>query len=317
MSVDLPAEPELHDVRLTSLQDRDLAERLASLEDRDLAERLFLENPALFSDEPPQTERQVLAWTTRRFGTLVLAVTAAASIAAGYLLTPLMRDRSPAAVAPAPRTAIAVPVSAALAHRSIPSPHHVVRSAPVQKHAAAQRHAVYAPPVVPAVPHPHRILRRAPVAPAPAEHEAALREKIRAQQAEIARLRAQAAAEAAAAHAARVRAAQAATQTQARPRTAPASGPATSTATTTGAETSRPGAGTANVPVDTNAGPPDSGVRTPPAPPRGGWSEHPPIPGPLGGVLGPRDSCTPSGGRMGAVINAILDSGLVRTNIRL
>jgi hypothetical protein len=61
-----------------------LEDRLASLEDPSLTERLLREHPALFPDaEPPRTQREVLAWATRRVGTAVIAVTAAVSMVAG------------------------------------------------------------------------------------------------------------------------------------------------------------------------------------------------------------------------------------------
>ncbi|MBV9440392.1 MAG: hypothetical protein JOZ24_10410 [Candidatus Eremiobacteraeota bacterium] len=271
-----------------------------------------------------------MAWATRRFGTVALAVTAAASIAAGYLLTPFLGHHG-TAVPSVQRAVVAAP-AAVPQHRAPPRAHHA-RVAPhaagaahhraVVPHAvfAAGRHAAAAAPAVAPVVHPARVVRYAPaVVPAPTvvREDAALRAKLHAQQAEIARLRAQAAADAAAAHAARVRAEEsAAAQPQSRPRTQPATRISTSTgtATTPAAGAGNPAAGSGNIP-DTTAGPPESGAKTPPSTPRGGWSEHPPLPGPLGGVLGPRDSCTPQGGRVGAVINAILDSGLVRTNVR-
>ena len=75
MAIELPSKPDTLD------------ERLALLEDAFLAERLMHDNPArFFAPEPPRTQREILAWTTRGFGSALLAVTAALSIAAGYFV---------------------------------------------------------------------------------------------------------------------------------------------------------------------------------------------------------------------------------------
>jgi hypothetical protein len=141
MAIELPSKPDVLD------------ERLTLLEDPSLAERLFRENPALFAHEPPRTEREVLAWTTRRFGTALLAVTAALSITAGYFGYSLSRDRAAAPQAAPHAAAVTVPVRQAPpvvrhavstrppAYAAVASPqlrqaqHHAI--APVQRHATA------------------------------------------------------------------------------------------------------------------------------------------------------------------------------------
>jgi hypothetical protein len=92
--------------------------------------------------------------------------------------------------------------------------------------------------------------------------------------------------------------------------TSTATGTATGTATTTmpatGTDTATATGTAGNASVDRQAQAPtgDSvGVKNPP--PRGTvWTERP-----MGGpVFGPADPCTPQGGRVGAVVNSILNS---------
>jgi len=312
-----------------------LDERLASLEDPDLAQRLFTEHADLYGEEPPQTERQVLAWATRRFGTVVLAVTATLSIAAGYVLAPnyLRHDAAPAAkpaaavVAPAPpraprdlkRHAVTpAPAKRAAAHATHPSATtHVAAAVPTQ--AAAVPRAIHAHAVAPALPHPVVYTHPARVhvvapAPVPSRETVALRAKLHAQALELAALRKKAAAEDAALRAA------------ARPHSAPRTQPAphvqprtetaapTATTTATAAQTGTDVVTGASEPMPAS---PNAGVKAPPpSNPGGGWNEHPPMSGtygiPSGGVVfgGPADPCTPRGGRTG-VVQQILTRAVV------
>jgi hypothetical protein len=297
-----------------------LEDRLASLEDPTLAERLVREHPALFPDAPPpSTQREVLAWATRRVGTAVIAVTAAVSIVAGYFGSESLRHPAPATATRTAQGAAAAALPLAkpaarrqAAHHAAPATHH---AAPVAHHAPAVVHhaapvAHHAAPVAyhaPAVVHRTApVVHYVPVAPRPDREAQLLRARVHAQEAEIARLRAQAAAERAAAHAARAhqRAAAAAAPASA-PRSRPQSEPAAASQTVTQSATNtrtEPGTGTSTAtgaPVDAPV--PPSGTRTPPTSTgSGGWNEHP-----LGGTMGgfppipvsvPRDSCTPRGG---------------------
>jgi hypothetical protein len=316
MPVVLPSHPDV------------IEQRLASLEDPTLAQRLLHEHPELYPPEPPTSERQVLAWATRRFGTVALAVTAAISIAAGYVFTPLLTRHAappqpashaavkaaPAAHAAAQQHRVAVPAAAAhVAHHAAPAaPKHTAVAAPVT-HRAAIVHprpvaVIHPAPII----HPARIVHHAP---APTREELALRYRLRAQEAQLARLRKQAAAEEEAARAAQARAAEAASgaRSQTATRNAPAPQPqprtqsptSVSTATSTAA-----GEATAAAPA-----PVDEPVTTPngtkSAPSAGQiWSEHPMganAPGPLGV---PVDPCTPRGGRIGGVLNSLVGSAL-------
>jgi hypothetical protein len=293
-------------------------DRLASLEDPLLAERLFRDHPELYPENPPETERQVLAWATRRFGTAVLAVTGLISIAAGYFFSPFVaRHETP----PAPTPAIVVPAA------SHPAPAHRHATTPL-------------PPLHPAQPH-H--VARAPIVhkPSTSREEAALRAKLRAQDAELAALRRRiaaneaaareahrhAAAIAAAAHAAAVRAAHHASATRALPASHPYSHPATrpqpqpqpqrqASAATIPATSTRTSTASAPDPASDPAGAtasapaPDSGTKPAPSDPGGVWTERPPhggvygAPGPIH-IGGPIDPCTPQGGRIGIVINTV------------
>jgi hypothetical protein len=300
MSVKLPSTPGV------------IEDRLASLEDPILAEQLFLEHPTLYGEEPPQTQRAVLAWTTRRFGTAALAVTAAVSVAAGYFLTPLVTHRSaPAQPAPLAKTSLPAP-SRPVAHR-----HIVKQAAPAR---VAHRSAlVPAAPVHLHVAPAHPIVHRATIVHAPvvfrhpSRETIALRAKVKAQEAEIAALNKRAAVEEAAARAAHARASAAAHQGSAT-RTAPAPLPQPRTqpaaevyAPANSADPSR----TAAAPVPVDAPLPSGGTKQPPPAPNGGWSERPPIPiygsapapVPIGGTV---DPCTPQGGRLGIIIHSLL-----------
>ena len=304
MSVELPSNP------------GNVEERLASLEDPILAEHLFLEHPTLFGDEPPQTQRAVLAWTTRRFGTAALAVTAAVSVAAGYFLTPLVMHRSaPAQPAPRSNTALRAP-SRPVAHR------HIVKKAAPARIAYRSALIPTAPVHVQVAP-PHPIVHRASIVhapvvlPRPNREAIALRAKVQAQEAELAALRKTAAREEAAARAAQARASAAiaaahrgaATQTAPEPLSQPRTQPAAEVyAPATSADPSR----TATAPVDAPL--PTAGTKPPPSAPNGGWTERPPIPVygsapgpvPIGGTM---DPCTPQGGRLGVLIHSLLGGG--------
>lgn len=268
-----------------------LEERLARLEDALFAEHLLLEHPALYAQagEPPRTQREILAWTTRRFGTIALAVTAAVSIAAGYVLAPLVTERA----APQHAAHRAAPHVAAARPRLAAPP--VVHHAAIVRHAAIVHHAARVP---------HAAIVLAPRAvPAPRRETSLLRAKLRAQERELARLRALAAEEEAAARAAQARA-DAAIRAQPKPQPQPRAQRAAETTAT--ATTTVP----ASAPVDVPAADPNAGAK-PPSNPNGGWTEHPPLPGPYGSIGpvpigGTIDPCTPRGGRIGVVLNAIL-----------
>ena len=318
MAIELPSKPDILDEPLP------LDERLASLEDPLLTERLFRENPALFAQEPPRTQREILAWTTRRFGTALLAVTAAVSIAAGYLGFERTRGNATApqttphaaalplrqSAAPAQRRTTAHPTSpahtAVAAPRVQPAEHAAgaplrrVASLPVQHRASApvlQRHAnspavAYQPAVRPAT-HAAPAHRSAPA------HHAA--------QAPAAQTAAGQLAAWEATHPASAARSRSATASEPAPQTRPRSEPATATET-------GPASSTEPVTTTTTGGAPESsrtgGVKTPPTNPGGVWTERIPGGGTLGGGMGPvigvpRDSCTPRGGRTGIVMEAI------------
>ena len=318
MAIELPSNPDV------------LAERLALLDDPELAERLARENPALFPQSPPSTEREVLAWTTRRFGTAVIAATAALAVAAGYAASELRRGQPTALqTAPAPHAAApAAPVvvaplrrppthTAAPAHRSAPSAHRAAsvapHAAPIVQHAApVVQHAT--PVVQHAVPvsqHAAPIVRHAtPVAahhavavpvPQPVRHHASATVAVH-HAATALRTAPQSASDQLAAW----EATHPASRTQ--PRSEPASSTSTSTATTNATAPST-GPGSYTGPATPGDQTPPGGAR-PPSGPNGGWSERPPGGilgrGGLGPVIGvPRDSCTPQGGRVGMVMEAI------------
>lgn len=316
MAIELPSNPDV------------LAERLALLEDPVLAERLARENPSLFTAEPPQTEREVLAWTTRRFGTALIAVTAAIAVAAGYLGNELRRT---ATAPPAPATRAAAAVAPAASHRSAAAPHRAAaahHAATPARHAPAPvAHRTIVQPVVThsvAIPHPAIVAHPAVVThPAVMTHHSTAAHAVAAPVPQPVRRHANApsvvhhtgpatATRTAPATAADQLAAWEATHpaSRTRPRSEPASStePATSTSTTTAAAPSTgPGSYPAPAtPGDTTA---PTGTRQPPSNPNGGWTER--IPGGiLGGVVGPilgvpRDSCTPRGGRTGIVMEAV------------
>ncbi len=298
-----------------------LDERLASLEDPVLAERLFTEHAELYGEEPPQTERQVLAWATRRFGTVVLAVTATLSIAAGYVLAPLFREHDAKSIVKPP-PAVTAPARAIARPHAKPhaKPHTVAHAAPAH-HAAAPAAAVpkaasHAHAVAPALPHPVVYTRPAPVrivAPAPNHEAAALRAKLHAQAVELAALRKKAAAEDAALRAAARPhpAPRTQPQAQAQPRTETATATATAAAQQPATEVP------AGVSTDQPASQSNAGVKAPPANPGGGWNEHPPMSGtygvPTGGIVfgGPADPCTPRGGRSGVVMRSVITQAVL------
>jgi hypothetical protein len=298
MAIELPSKPDVLD------------ERLTLLEDPSLAERLFRENPALFAHEPPRTEREVLAWTTRRFGTALLAVTAALSVAAGYFGYNLSRDRAAAphaaavtvpvrhAAPAAPHAVSARPPAHAAQHAAVISPQ--IRQA--QHHATAPLHHATAPVAV----YHAAPLRVAHSAPSPATHAAPQRN---------AALPSHVTAPAHVVQPARIPAPAPAPQTAAAQLAAwqathPASHarPRTDTATTTATTTEPTGA--VSVPAGVPDQAPSGGVKTPPTSPGGIWTERPPVGGVLGDGHGPiigapRDPCTPRGGRTGIVMQAI------------
>lgn len=288
-------------------------ERLASLEDSTLAERLLSANPSLYSRALARIEEEAQRSTSRRFGSFVLAITATASIVAGYFLMPILTKQSapPATPALRPPAVVAAPRRAGH-HHAAGTPAHVMRHGAIVKH----------------MEHSHAPVRPIPIAPvfnpAPSHHDAALRAKLAAEHAQVMRLRLQVAAQEAAARHARAQAAAAARpapaprpedkpETQPQPQTrdesavgqSSAQGAADpSTTRTTTADAPAPG------PDTQRSGPPSAGV-----PP---WSEHFPG-GPfgshrIGGV--PADSCTPSGGRVGIVLNAILSRTQIGSHLR-
>jgi hypothetical protein len=294
-------------------------ERLALLEDPDLAERLFRENPALFAAEPPRTQREVLAWTTRRLGTALLAVTAVFSIVAGYAVSELTRKHDTVSAPPARPVAAMLPSRhaqpAPQRHAAPRAAAHVAHRSAGAAHPSAIAHPLAAPHYA-IVPVQHAsapvVVYHRPVATHPAvDREAlALRAREHALAVQAAQLRAWAAqqhaiATRAAARAAQARAAAASEPApQARPRGQAGASTATASAPTTRTDTAT------NSPLDTAPPGGDAGTKPPPSNPNGGWNDRLPNPGTLGGVIGPvigvpRDSCTPRGGRTGIVMQAI------------
>jgi hypothetical protein len=302
MLVELPSKPDTLD------------ERLASLEDPFLAELLIRDNPALFAPEPPRTQREILAWTTRRFGTALLAVTAAVSIAAGYFVYDNSRGHAAAPSAAHSAAGAALPIR----HAPPVARHRTPHALP--SHASAPvAHAVNVP-VAHAASAPVVVYHAAPLPAthaAPAHQAAPLRAQVHAHAAQPAPLRAPAAAPQTAAeqltaweatHPISHARSNTATAAEPAPRTRPRSEPATATETATASST-EPATTTA-----TAGGAPDpgsgGGVKTPPTNPGGIWNERIPGGGTLGGAVGPiigvpRDSCTPRGGRVGIVMQAI------------
>ncbi|MBV8299754.1 MAG: hypothetical protein JO083_09460 [Candidatus Eremiobacteraeota bacterium] len=296
-------------------------ERLALLEDPDLAARLLRENPALFAAEPPRTQREVLAWTTRKLGTAVLAVTAVISIVAGYAVSEMTRKHDTARMPTAHPAAATLPLRHA---QTAPQRHVVARPAArvahhpaTAGHPAAIVHPIAAAPHY-AIPVQHAsapvVVYHRPIAAHPGVDREALafRAHERAQAAQAAQLKAWAAeqhaiASRAAARAAQARAAreQGAVRTEAAPQARPRTETATASAPTTRTDT-----GATNSPLDTAPPGGNAGTKPPPSNPNGGWSDRLPNPGTLGGVIGPvigvpRDSCTPRGGRTGIVMQAV------------
>jgi hypothetical protein len=291
-----------------------LDERLASLEDPSFAERLIRENPALFAQEPPRTQREILAWTTRRWGPALLAVTAAVSIAAGYFGSGISRGH--ATVQPAAQHAVVVPVRHALPvarHHVVSAPAHVAHQAVVTPNAHAVQHhalapvAVYHTVVSPAT-HPLPVREALPARPNPRVHERARSQPLPLPQAGGPQTAAAQLAAWEAMHRTH-RQANAAAAVEPAPRTQPRSEPAAATETAN-ATASRTEPVTTTVPGGTPDPGQGGGVKTPPTNPGGVWTERIPGGGTLGGGMGPvigvpRDSCTPRGGRTGIVMEAI------------
>ena len=274
-----------------------LDERLATLEDPILKERLVSENPSLYSQALARMEREALVATSKRWGTFVLALTAAASIVAGYVLAPIAFKHQ------TPPLAAARPAVVAAPHKApAPATHPKV----VVRHAAVPvRHAV--PPS--AAHHQAAIaIVRVPVVVPPAHHtDAALRARLAAQAAEIRQLRAAAAAARPAQHRGvapvPVPANESGVTSQAVPqaKSESASGSEGPTRAEIDAQVAQQQAQSTTTPDGTKAGPPSRGG-TPP------WTER--LPGPLGGIggviIGTADPCTPQGGRTGVVLGTIL-----------
>jgi hypothetical protein len=250
-----------------------LDEKLATLTDPVLTERLVSENPALFPSAAETEEISVFAAAWKRFGNIALAVTAAASIAAGYVLTPpavshkerdlraalraqqheiaRLRARLAAEKAAAHRVAAPAPVAAPVA-----APVRYVAPVPVPVHHAAPVHHTFAAPV-----HYSAVTHRVTPVAAPAT------------QPQI--------------------------DSAAAPESAPKSQVDTSVATAPAPTTDT------QTPVNV----PD-GTKTPPQVPpttgrHGGWGGHFPVG--AGSVIlgGPADPCTPQGGRVGTVLTSI------------
>jgi hypothetical protein len=295
MAIEFPSRPIVLD------EPAMLDERLASLEDPSLAERLMRENPALFAPEPPRTEREILAWTTRRWGPALLAVTAAVSIAAGYFGSGISRGH--AVVVPPARHAAAV---AAPGRQPLPVARHRVASAPAHvAHRPAVTHTV------PAVVHhglaPVVVLR---TIPPPAVHRAPVREVLPARTTQ--RVHEQAGSHPHAqpqAVSSQTAAAQLAAW-EATHRAQPRSEPAAATENATSRASSTEPVTTSTTSAGVPEGTPQTGApQRPPTNPGGVWNER--IPGGIlnsgmGPVIGvPRDSCTPRGGRTGIVMEAI------------
>ena len=282
-----------------------LDEKLASLEDPILSERIVSENPALFPSAAAQEEISVFAAAWKRFGTLALAVTAAASIVAGYVLTPMVLKQ------PAPAQHVAA---------SAPSPHHDALAARVRRdeadlarlrarvaaqEAAAKRAAAVAPvvivkpvivkpvivkpvivkPVMDAKPISHAAIpvhhaaavpvHHAAVAPAPVSHALPASNPQTRPEPE--------------GQADNTLSAQAGSPSQV------GSSPSTTTSTSTDQ---------GPIPTTDAPSPPD-GTKRPPSGNGGRWGAH--WPAGIGGViLGPTaDPCSPSGGRIGRVLESI------------
>ncbi|HYW53525.1 MAG TPA: hypothetical protein VE826_06120 [Dongiaceae bacterium] len=324
MAIEFPSKPDVLAKRDVLAKPEVLDERLAALEAAFFADQVLHESPALTAPEPPRTQREILAWTTRGFGTALIAVTAALSVATGYVL--MERSHAPAA-APQPaqhavpaaavvlphRHAAAVAQHHTAAHPAAPAAHHA--SAPVVYHAAPQSAVVRTVPhaavrhVAPAV-----VTHAAPVhhaALAPATHRTA--QSVPAQH-RVRTAAPQTAAEQLAAweatHPASQARASTTSSTEPAPQTRPRSEPASATDTATASGTRPEPASTTSVPgagPDTGRG---GGTRMPPTNPGGIWNERLPGGGTLGGSIGPiigvpRDSCTPRGGRVGIVMEAI------------
>jgi len=304
MAIELPSGPDVLD------------ERLASLEDPLFAEVLVRANPAHFPHAPPQTERDVLVWTTRGLGRALIAATAALSLAAGYLGSELLRGHTAAPVPAHRSAAVALPLRHAppiAQHRA--ATHRWVHAAPAAPAPALARHGATAPlhsgasgPVRHEV--PTSAPRRATLAPVP--HHAVAHLAFRTAPHPALRGGPHVAPQTAAGQLAAWESAHphASAAAEPAPRTQPRSEPASATETATATASGTGPASAAGAP----GGAPDpgqgGGVKNPPTNPGGGWSERLPGGGTLGGTVGPvigvpRDSCTPRGGRTGIVMEAI------------
>ena len=321
MAIEFPSKPDvLAKPAVDVLANTALDERLASLEAAFFADHVLQESPPLTAPEPPRTAREILAWTTRGLGTALIAVTAALSVATGYVV--MERSRAPVvravpvalphghAIAGAQRHA-SHRASGPVAHRAAaPSVVSHAAAPSVASHAAAPsvvHHAVSQPVVyhaaqAPVVRRPAQHVQSAPVrhtAPAVVTHHAAVAPRTADEQL-AAWERTHPASQG---RASTVTTAEPAPQTRPRTEPATATGTATATAGGTGPDTT-----TTSAPNGT----PDTrgGTRTPPSNPGGIWNERLPGGGTLGGAIGPilgvpRDSCTPQGGRTGIVMQAI------------
>jgi len=310
MAIELPSRPVILDVPDV------LDVRLASLEDPFLAERLIRENPALFAQEPPRTQREILAWTTRRWGPALLAVTAAVSIAAGYFGSGITRGHATVPPAAQHAAAVAVPLRHAppvVRHRVASAPVHVTHQPVVAPNAPAVQHHTLAPvavnhTVVRPATHPLPVREALPARANPRVHERARSQPQALPQAGGPQTAAGQLAAWEATHRAHAQA-NAAAGVEPAPRTQPRSEPAAATETANATASRTEPVTTTSTP----GGAPDTGqggVKTPPTNPGGVWTERIPGGGTLGGGMGPvigvpRDSCTPRGGRTGIVMEAI------------
>jgi hypothetical protein len=320
MAIEFPSKPDVWAKPAPDvLADTALDERLALLEAAFLADHVLHEGPALVAPEPPRTAREILAWTTRRFGPALIAVTAALSVATGYVITE--RSHAPVAVVAVPQRHAAPAAQPRIARRPpARAAHHASSSAPAavaQHHAGAPaaHHTTAAPVVVHA--HAQPVVyhaAEAPVVRRPAAHRqsAPARHTAPAVVTHTAPATPQTASEQLAAwertHPASQGRASATTSAEPAPQTRPRSEPASATDTATAGATRTDPTTTSAPGGATDTGP--NGTRTPPSNPGGIWNERLPGGGTLGGAIGPiigvpRDSCTPRGGRTGIVMQAI------------
>jgi hypothetical protein len=297
---------------------RDLEAKLSTLEDPALAERLLSSNPDLFTiptDEPQvlesaaaREEISIFAAAWKRFGNIALAVTATASIVAGYVLTPMVVHRHPAPAAPA-KSAVVQKARPAVAQKARPPSHpdaalrarvrhDEAEIARLRARLAVKQAAPAAAPVVPV----HSVAPVHYVAPArhalvkplrPVHHTAAAHHPAAVSHA------LPAAAYPAAAPQPK-HDVDTAASAQNVPSTVVGSSASTSASTSTSTSTST------SPNTDTNVGTPDGTKNPPPSTGRGGggW-DHLPVA--VGGIILGRtiDNCTPQGGRIGTVLQAV------------